>query len=173
MKIVAIFALLVMPGLALAQAGAPSGVVTGPSRNFSQDRDTPRNLTAAPVGTAKDRVERVQRQQRQNQNITGTGRAVAAPPAPTPVAAARPAAPAAATPAARPATPPAAAAPAATAPAAGARPATVTPPGAPRPGATMLAAPDAVRSGQAVPSMVGQSTGPARGAASGATPASR
>jgi hypothetical protein len=48
----------------------------------------------------------------------------------------------------------------------------VTPPGAARPGATMLAAPDGIRSGQAVPSMVGQSTGAARGAATG-TPASR
>lgn len=160
MRIVAFFVLLATPGLALAQAGAPSGVVTGPSRNFSQDRDTPRNLTAAPVGTAKDRVERVQRQQRQNQAITGRGRAVAAPPAPTPVAASRPALPAAAPP-----TAPHAAAPAAPRPAAP----LVTPAGAARPGATMLAPADGVRSSSAVPSMVGQSTGAARGP----TPASR
>jgi hypothetical protein len=170
MKIVAIFVLMAVPGLALAQAGAPSGAISGPSRNYSQDRDTPTNLTAAPVGTARDRVERQQRQQRQRQNITGTGRAVAAPPAPTPVAAARPAAPAAAA-ATRPAAPPAPAArpatPAAATPPAVAPP-VVAPPGAVRPGATMLAPADGVRSGSAVPSMVGQSTGAARG-----TPASR
>jgi hypothetical protein len=171
MKFVSFFVLLALPGLALAQAGAPSGVVAGPSRNFSQDRDTPTNLTAAPVGTARDRVERQQRQQRQRQNITGTGRPVAAPPAPTPVAAARPPAPAAPAPTAAPARPaaaPAPAAPARPATPAAATPQVVTPPGATRPGATMLAPADGVRSGSAVPSLVGQSTGAARG-----TPASR
>jgi hypothetical protein len=163
MKLVAFFILLALPGLALAQAGAPSGVVSGPPRTSIQDRDTPTNLTTAPVGTARDRVERQQRQQRQRQTITGTGRPVAAPPAPTPVAAARPAAPAAPTAAApaRPAATPAPAAPAA-------RPAVAAPPGGVRPGATMLAPADGVRSSSAVPSMVGQSTGAARG-----TPASR
>ncbi|MBX9749880.1 MAG: hypothetical protein K5Q68_09730, partial [Roseococcus sp.] len=70
-------------GDARAQA-VPPGVVAGQPRSFAQDRDTPTNLSAAPVGTSRDRVERAQRQQRQRQNFTGTGRAVAAPPAPTP-----------------------------------------------------------------------------------------
>jgi hypothetical protein len=159
MKLIAILILTMMPSMVLAQIGAPSGVVTGASRNFSQDRDTPTNLTAAPIGTARDRLERQQRQQSQRQNITGTGRPVAAPPAPTPMAAARPVAPAAP---ARPVAPPAAAA----------RPATpaavAAAPGPARPGATILAPADGVRSGSAVPSLAGQSTGAARG-----TPASR
>ena len=168
--------MLAGPGLSLAQGVSPNGVVYGQSSNFTQDLDTSRNLTAAPAGTARDRVDRAQRQQRHNQNFGGTGRPVAAPPAPTPSAptsATRPGV----TPPTRPTVPnvpvTARAATGVGAPAAagGAQPGSAQP-GSARPGATLLAPANAVRSGQAVPNMAGQSTGVARGATS-ATPASR
>lgn len=126
-----------MSSAALAQGVSPSGAVHGQNWQMGQDLERARNPTAAPLGTAPDRARRVEQQRRQNQPITGTGRPVAAVPAPTPAPTpARVTAPQAARPPARP-----------TPPRPPAEPASIAP--------SLRAAPVAIPSGQ--------STGAARG----------
>ena len=73
-----------MGSAALAQGVSPSGAVHGQNWQMGQDLERARNPAAAPLGPASDRAQRAERQRRQNQPITGTGRPVAAVPAPTP-----------------------------------------------------------------------------------------
>ncbi|WPB84430.1 hypothetical protein [Sediminicoccus rosea] len=140
-----------------AQGVAPNGVIFGDGRDTSQDLTRPGEARARPDPTSSERARRAERQRQMNQNFPGTGRPVAAPPAPatappTPVVA--PAAPAAA---------PRAAAP--TAPSAP-RPQPAAGPAEPRAG---TAAPPPGTRAAPVLLQPGQSTGAARGA----TPASR
>jgi hypothetical protein len=148
----ALILLLVPVAAPLAQGVTSQGVIFGDGRDTGQDLTRPGEVRARPDATPSERDRRAERQRQLNQNFSGTGRPVAAPPAPATV----PQAPAVAAPAAaaRPATP---AAPR-TQPAAG--------PAEPR--ASAVAPPPGTR---AAPVLLqpGQSTGAARGP----TPASR
>lgn len=159
--VVALFGVAPFGAAALAQGVTPSGAIFGDGRDFSQDLTRPAHTAPRPGSTQSMQTRRAEQQRQANQNFPGTGRPVAAPPAPTPQpGAARAAAtqPVGASPIARP-TPPARPQPERPASPLAARPAVPAPAAAP---ASTRAAPVTIQPGQ--------STGAARGG--GATRAS-
>ncbi|MBS7791478.1 hypothetical protein KTR66_15860 [Roseococcus sp. SDR] len=141
----------------LAQGVSSNGVVFGDGRDPSQDFIRPGETPARPSAgtTAAERARRAERQRQINQNFSGTGRPVAAPPTP----------PAPARTSAAPVAPPAAPAPVVPAQSAAARPPVAAGPAETRAG---TAAPPPGTRAAPVVIQPGQSTGAARG-----TPASR